>query len=517
MLVRNLRALVPRGFLSSPHSYNVRSNPVTMAGRVVRNLSAILNVGNNDRSTVKKKQNGRMKTKETCPVGLLKNSVVKVFFASRDYSRTRPWETHTERCSGSGLLYVGFAISGKRILTNAHVVEVLNEHTSVHVKKRGSTIKYKAKVQKIAHECDLAILEIDSQEFWKGMNPLELGGIPPLKKAVFVLGYSGGIPFLTSNRIWITKGLVSSFETKKYLHSDTELLRIQIDATIKNGNSGGPVILENKVVGVAYEGSQIQSSLIPTPIVKRFMTGDEESDQQAVFCSLGLSYQSIKNAQIRNHFKMSSEMTGSLINKISLWSGAYGILKKNDIILAIDGVPIANDATVPFWENERISFYYLISMKKPGETSMIKVLRRGKEHEYNINLKPVKPHVRVQQYYKRPSYYIFGGFVFVPNHNLSESEEQHVIISEILEDDINQGYESFKDLQVEKVNKVKVKNLRHLFELIEENGTQNLSIDLEDDKVLVLNYESAKKADSIILKRHNITSAISNDLTRPSN
>ncbi|KAF3496042.1 hypothetical protein DY000_02052982 [Brassica cretica] len=420
MLVRNLRALVPRGFLSSPHSYNVRSNPVTMAGRVVRNLSAILNVGNNDRSTVKKKQNGRMKTKETCPVGLLKNSVVKVFFASRDYSRTRPWETHTGRCSGSG-----FAISGKRILTNAHVVEVLNEHTSVHVKKRGSTIKYKAKVQKIAHECDLAILEIDSQEFWEGMNPLELGGIPPLKKAVFVLGYSGGIPFLTSNRIWITKGLVSSFETKKYLHSDTELLRILIDATIKNGNSGGPVILENKVVGVAYE--------------------------------------------------------------------------------------------VPFWENERISFNYLISMKKPGETSMIKVLRRGKEHEYNINLKPVKPHVRVQQYYKRPSYYIFGGFVFVPNHNLSESEEQHVIISEILEDDINQGYESFKDLQVEKVNKVKVKNLRHLFELIEENGTQNLSIDLEDDKVLVLNYESAKKADSIILKRHNITSAISNDLTRPSN
>ena len=75
------------------------------------------------------------------------------------------------------------------------------------------------------------------------------------------------------------------------------------------------------------------------------VTGDEESDQQAVFCSLGLSYQSIKNAQIRNHFKMSSEMTGILINKINLWSGAYGILKKNDIILAIDGVPIANDAT----------------------------------------------------------------------------------------------------------------------------------------------------------------------------
>ncbi|KAG2314745.1 hypothetical protein Bca52824_017867 [Brassica carinata] len=447
-----------------------------MAGRVFSNLSAILNVWKKDRSTVKKKQNKRMQTKETCPVGLLKNSVVKVFFASRDYNRTRPWETHTKRCTGTG-----FAISGKRILTNAHVVELLNEHTSVHVKKRGSTIIYKAKVQKIAHECDLAILEIDSQEFWKGMNPLELGGIPPLKKAVIALGYSRG------NKLLITKGHVTSFETKQYLHSDTELLRIQIDATIKNGNSGGPVILENKVVGVVYEGSQTQSFLIPTSIVKRFRTGAEESDQQAVFCSLGLSYQSIKNAQIRNHFKMSSKMTGILINKINLWSGAYGILKKNDIILAIDGVPISNDATVPFWGNKRISFNYLISMKKPGETSLIKVLRRGKEHEYIINLKPVKPHVKVQQYYKRPSYYIFGGFVFVSKSDISKCEQQ-VVISEILADDINQGYESFKDLQVEKVNKVKVKNLRHLSELIEENHIQDLTMDLEDDKVLVLNY-----------------------------
>ncbi|XP_056854551.1 putative protease Do-like 11, mitochondrial, partial [Raphanus sativus] len=363
MLVRNLRALVPRGFFSSHHSCDVRINPVTVAGRVFSNLSAILNVGNNDRSTVEEKQNRRMKPKETCPVGSLKNSVVKIFFVSRDYSRTRPWETRAKRRTGTG-----FAISGKRILTNAHVVEILNEHTSVHVQKRGSTIEYKAKVQKIAHECDLAILEIDSQEFWKGMKPLELGGIPPLKKAVFVLGYA------TGNRIRITKGLVASFETEKYLHSDTELVRIQIDATIKNGNSGGPVILENKVVGVAFEGSQIQSSLIPTPIVKHFITGDEESDQQSVFCSLGLSYQSIKNAQIRNHFKMSSTMTGILINKINLWSGAYGVLKKNDIILAIDGVPVADDATVPFWENERISFNYLILIKKPGETSLIKVL-----------------------------------------------------------------------------------------------------------------------------------------------
>jgi len=83
---------------------------------------------------------------------------------------------------------LGFAIAGRKILTNAHVVMAMNDHTFVDVKRHGSQIKYKAKVQKISHECDLAILEIDSDEFWKGMNPLELGDIPPLQEVVSVVG-----------------------------------------------------------------------------------------------------------------------------------------------------------------------------------------------------------------------------------------------------------------------------------------------------------------------------------------
>jgi len=53
----------------------------------------------------------------------------------------------------------------------------------------------------------------------------------------------------------------------------------------------------------------------------------------------------MKNAQIRNHFKMSPETTGILINKINSSSGAHKILRKDDIILAIDGVPVGNDKT----------------------------------------------------------------------------------------------------------------------------------------------------------------------------
>lgn len=55
------------------------------------------------------------------------------------------------------------------------------------------------------------------------------------------------------DNICITKGLVLRVETRKYDHSGNDLLSIQIDATITHGNTGGPVIMGNKVVGVAFE------------------------------------------------------------------------------------------------------------------------------------------------------------------------------------------------------------------------------------------------------------------------
>lgn len=63
----------------------------------------------------------------------------------------------------------------------------------VQVRKHGSPTKHKAVVKAVGHECDLAILEIDSEEFWDGLNPLELGEIPYLDEDVAVIGYPLGI------------------------------------------------------------------------------------------------------------------------------------------------------------------------------------------------------------------------------------------------------------------------------------------------------------------------------------
>ena len=68
----------------------------------------------------------------------------------------------------------------------------MNDFTFISVAKRNSTIRYKARVQKISHECDLAVLEVASNEFWKDMFPFSFGDIPPRGEAVSVVGFPDG-------------------------------------------------------------------------------------------------------------------------------------------------------------------------------------------------------------------------------------------------------------------------------------------------------------------------------------
>ncbi|CAL9136007.1 unnamed protein product [Musa acuminata var. zebrina] len=462
-------------------------------------------------------------------IELALDSVVKVFTVSSSPNYFLPWQNKAQRESmGSG-----FVIPGRRIVTNAHVV---SDHTFVLVRKHGSPTKYKAEVQAVGHECDLALLTVDSKEFWDGMNFLELGDIPYLQEAVAVVGYPQG-----GDNISVTKGVVSRVEPTQYVHGAAQLMAIQIDAAINPGNSGGPAIMGDKVAGVAFQnlsGAENIGYIIPVPIIKHFIAGVEDKGKYVGFCSLGLSCQSTENVQLREHFHMRPEMTGVLVSKINPLSDAHNVLKKDDIILAFDGVPIANDGSVPFRNRERITFDHLVSMKKPGETAILSVLRDGIEQEFSISLRPLQPLVPVHQFDKLPSYYIFAGLVFVPLtqpylHEYGEdwyntsprrlceralrelpkrAGEQLVILSQVLMDDINAGYERLSEFQVKKVNDVEVENLKHLCGLIEGCTEESIRLDLDDERVIVLNYKNARLATSRILKRHRIPSAMSNDL-----
>ncbi|ESQ28920.1 hypothetical protein EUTSA_v10023879mg [Eutrema salsugineum] len=383
--------------------------------------------------------------------------MVKVFAATTRHDSYRPWQNReTEEGTGSN----------------------------------NSTTIYKAKVTKISHECDLAILEVANEDFWEGMSALYFtADIPLVGEAVTVLGFPKGYESQVSK-----SGLVIGIQFKHYTHSQTEHLVILVDAHIISGHSGGPVVVQGKVIGVAFQSfdfDKVQvyiSSVIPTCLVMQFLSSTEESQQLSALSSLGLT------------FTLNSKETGVVIDRISSLSGAHKIMYPFDIMLAIDNIAIGSDGRVPFRRDERIDFRYLVSLKKPCESLLIKFLRSGEVHECVVTLKP----------YNRPKYYIFGGLVFVPfsqsymDDFVDQLPRDALFKTTVSEAKELEAGELVMLSRVYKVNGVKVKSLKHLVEIIEQCCMEYLTLDLQNGEVAEVHYTTAKEATSEIMEVYRI-------------
>lgn len=459
------------------------------------------------------------------------DSIVKVFTVHSRPNYFMPWQQKPQRESTGS----GFVVDGNRILTNAHVV---SDHSFVLVRRHGTAQKHKAVVEAVGHECDLAVLRVTDQEFWDNHpQGLEFGDIPDLQENISVIGFPQG-----GDNLSITGGVVSRVEPTQYVHAASSLLAIQIDAAINGGNSGGPALLGDKVVGVAFQNLQHADNIgyiIPVPIIQRFLDDVKTLGKYVGYCSLGVKCQSIENRQLRRYLRIPDRMSGVLVNSIQPLSAAAGVLKKYDVIFSFDETPIANNGTIKWRRQEQVAFDVLVSLKRPGDKAKLGVLRDGKALELEAVMRPVHNLVPVHQYDQQPSYYVYAGLLFTPltqpylheygedwinssprklcdialNGLATTSHAQVVILSQVLLDDVNTGYQGFADLQVHSVNGTKVTNLKHLRHLIElESTSRFVRIDLDDDRVIVLDKWEAEKANPRILERHRIPHPMSEDI-----
>ncbi len=456
------------------------------------------------------------------------NSIVKVFSVYSNPNYYQPWQNY-QQSSGTGS---GSIVAGNRILTNAHLV---SNQTFLMVRKQGDPKKYIARLLVAGHQCDLALLTVDDPEFFKDMPPIEFGGLPELQDTVHALGYPMG-----GDNISITEGVVSRIEPVIYSHSGRYLPAIQVDAAINPGNSGGPVVnKDGQMVGVAFQGLSLGENMgymIPMSVTKHFLK-DVEDGKFDGFPNYSFKTMKMENPDMRAWAGMTAEQTGIMITGIAPLEKKKGLLKENDVIMSIDGVPVSNDATVPFRKDEVIYFGTLIWEKYLGEICKFKILRKGKEIEVDYELGDPEPLVPRRVFDKFPTYYIIGGLLFLPlSQNfldswgnwwskaprklvnfaaygeITEKRNQIVALSEILADNVNIGYQGIKYSAVKSVNGTEVKNLKHLIELIENTKDKFVEITLQKHIKIIIEFKKLKEATPRILRRYRIPSDRSKDL-----
>jgi S1-C subfamily serine protease len=450
-------------------------------------------------------------------------SVCKLFVKKVPANFADPWRKHSQTTSTG----TGFLIRGKWIITNAHVV-----HRAVSVLLRATTgppVKYSARVVAIGLPCDLAVLEVDG-EFWEGKESLRLSAdLPRLDDNVTCIGFPVG-----GENISVTRGVVSRID----VNADG-LMRVQIDAAINPGNSGGPVLgAQGMVVGVATSHLKNASNIgyiIPTAVLEQFLLCmSTPGSAYTGVASLGIGkVQSLESPALRRQLGLPPAFTGG-VRVPAVWplGPAVGKLQVDDVLVAVDGIEIGQDATVPLRGNERIHFSYLVTKRVAGrEAVKLGVRRQGAEVQVEVKLEPERWLVpRLDGFDAAPEYAIFGGLVFVPlsqpwaelkGHDrfarvlvlqhwgvaLPEEGHQIIVLSKVLAHQCNVGFHSLTCMVLHSFNGVVVGNLARLAEEVAACKQATYTFEFlrtgsDGKELVVLDRDECSAAEPEILKQH---------------
>jgi len=445
------------------------------------------------------------------------SSVVQLSVYADPPDLTVPWQTKgTELSYGSGVV-----IEGRRILTNAHVVE---SAVGIEVKRAGASERFAAKVVFISHDADLALVEVADPQFFEGAPAVPIGEMPRLQQDAVVYGFPiGGVT------LSITSGIVSRVELDTYTQSGRKLLSVQIDAAINEGNSGGPVVSAGTVVGIAMQGMDDADNvgyMIPSPVIRHFLQ-DVSDGRYDGFPRLGIDVQDMESDAQRRAARMAPSATGALISRVDYGGPSYGALKPRDVLLAIDGRRIANDLTVAWPRVGRVDYEIACQSKQIGDTISATILRNGKKMKKSIELTPHTPLVPGRRTSSWPRYFQFAGLLFQPlsedlidetknvypdslsyavvNNLVTKERREVIILSQVLPHAVNRGYQDWGGETVRLVNGVIPRDLDHLAAIIDQAQGKWLRVVTGDGWVLTLDREAARRANGQILSDYAIS------------
>src|SRR5439155_22856360 len=115
-------------------------------------------------------------------------------------------------------------------------------------------------------------------------------------------GYAAG-----GVQITYTRGVVSRTELQTCAHSgNRSFVTVQTDAAIEPGNSGGPVVQDDQVVGVAFQGIprlENPGFFIPPPVIQHFLK-DIEDGRYGGFPMAGVRGVPLQNPAYRRYLKI---------------------------------------------------------------------------------------------------------------------------------------------------------------------------------------------------------------------
>jgi S1-C subfamily serine protease len=417
----------------------------------------------------------------------IRDLVVKIHAVHHRPDLLRPWTRNSpQQVKGSGVV-----IDGKRILTNAHVVQYASQ---IYVQPNQSAKRIPAQVEGIAPSIDLAVLSISDEKFFEGRGSLPFADeLPRVKDSVNVYGYPTG-----GTELSVTQGIVSRIEFTDYYYQ-TSGLRIQVDAALNFGNSGGPAVSDGKLVGLVFsliQNAQNIGYLIPVEEIRLFLAdiADGVYDGKPQIYDF---LQTVENDSLRRRLGLPAGINGVMVADPYRKDSEYP-LQEWDVISKIGDTPIDSDGKVAVRYDLRLSALYLVQKYAKNGQVDLTIFRDGQLRTINFPLVPRRELVVPYLLHKNPRYFISGPLVFSQatqdyldrlgsqravslrqessplitrryDKPTFPDEEMVVVASPLFPHPIAKGYDDPKYAVLREVNGIQIKNLRHLVETLRDS------------------------------------------------
>jgi S1-C subfamily serine protease len=450
-------------------------------------------------------------------------SVVTVEVTFKDYDFFQPWNTPTRSVRKHGL-YVG----NREVVTTA---QYLPTETLVRLQKGGRGKWYAAKVVWFDPHADLAVITSDDPEFWVGLRPARLAKAIPQAQDFNLIRWRDGN--LESRRVEFSK-----FAVKDGSLSFAPRLTLELNTDLGGLGWAEPVTLDGAVAGLTTSKSGNTCNVVPAPFIRQIL----EARAKGRYPGMGyfdFVWEPGENPTTLEHLKLKGPGRGAIVIRVPDRPGVEPVLKPRDILLEVDGFPIdvAGDYLDPQYGHlllENLSSRGHLA----GDTVRMKVWRDGAETNISYVLPKAQYHddlVPRELFDHPPEYVVAGGLVFqaldqpflrgwgedwrrrapfrlqhYQNSAPTPERPSLVLLSTVLPDPVNVGYQDARLLVVDRINGHRISTLADVVEALKDpkDGVHRVEFMKGDTlQSLLLDAASMDQATQRVIRRYGLPAA----------
>ncbi len=402
-------------------------------------------------------------------------SLVQIEANRHKYEAFQPWSRRT-----SSNTKFGVVVEGNQIVTTA---DYLFDHTVLRVQKGGRGAWYEATLKWIDYHANLAVMTVKQTSFWDGLTPVTFANPVPATGEARLVRWSDGrleVRRLEINRLRLGRGALTY----------VDLPKLELDSEINGAGWSEAIVHENKVIGLTSAQSRSKCTAVPSFFIQSVLDAVAEDD----FRGLGyfnFYWKRAENPAVLDYLQLPGNKRGVIVTEIIAVPGHESVIRPKDILLEVDGfeIDISGDYNDP--EYGKMMLERLATRGHwAGDKIPMTVWRDGASMEIAFELVKAdyeKEYLPSARFDRPPAYLMAGGLVFQPlsepylkgwgaewkrrapvrlvrlkERSATETDSGCVVLSLVLPDPYNLGYQNYRNLALESVNGRQVSNLHDL-------------------------------------------------------